>query len=62
MEKKSLLSKWFGGAVETPANDATVPKAPSVTVERPNVWGMNGRSTQMQIRTLMQLRTFQSKS
>ena len=38
-----------------------MPQAPSVSAPAPafSPWSMNGRQTQMQLRNLMQLRTFQ---
>ena len=35
-----------------------MPQAPSVSAPAISPWGMNGRQTQMQMRNLMQLRTF----
>jgi hypothetical protein len=35
-----------------------MPQAPSVSAPASSPWGMNGRQTQMQMRNLMQLRTF----
>ena len=35
-----------------------MPQAPSVSAPASSPWGMNGRQTQMQMRNLMQMRTF----
>jgi hypothetical protein len=35
-----------------------MPQAPSVSAPASSPWGMNGRQAQMQMRNLMQLRTF----
>jgi hypothetical protein len=35
-----------------------MPQAPAVSAPASSPWGMNGRQTQMQMRNLMQMRTF----
>ena len=36
----------------------SMPQAPAVSAPASSPWGMNGRQTQMQMRNLMQMRTF----
>ena len=48
-------------AARTQAAMPAGPQTPSSPAARLNPWGLMGRQTQMQLRSLMQLRTFQRR-
>lgn len=56
MENKSLWAR-----IKEAFNPSETPEKQPDNVPKPNLWGLNGRQTQMQIRNLMQLKSFEKK-
>lgn len=53
--------KSFWTRLKEAFNPPEAPDKPAPGGSRPNLWGLNGRQTQMQIRNLMQLKAFERK-
>lgn len=56
MEEKSLWAR-----IKDAFNPPETSEAPATGSSKPNPWGLSGRQTQMQIRTMMQLKSFERK-